>query len=88
MGVWKTASTSNSSAPAPDKPFRTTEDFYKYPDFTELVGKFLDLLAAGAFAEARVLPPAACAAWLATRRDSPLTGWFVVWDTTLTISGN
>jgi hypothetical protein len=52
-----------------------------YSDFTDPLGRFLDLLAAGAFAEARAIQPDACAAWLATRQSSALTGRFWVWDT-------
>lgn len=52
-----------------------------HSDFTEPLGRFLDLLAAGAIAEARALQPAACAAWRTGRRDSPLTGKVGVWDT-------
>jgi hypothetical protein len=52
-----------------------------YSDFTDPLGRFLDLLAAGAFAEARSIQPEACAAWLATRQHSSLTGKFWVWNT-------
>jgi hypothetical protein len=52
-----------------------------YSDFTDPLGRFLDLLAAGAFAEARSLQPAACAAWLATRQSSAFSGKVWVWDT-------
>jgi hypothetical protein len=52
-----------------------------YSDFTDPLGRFLDLLAAGAFAEARAIQPDACAAWLATRQSSALTGKFWVWNT-------
>lgn len=45
-----------------------------YSDFTDPLNRFLDLLAAGAFAEARSIQPKACAAWLATRTMTPLTG--------------
>ena len=54
-----------------------------YSDFTDPVGKFLDLLAAGAFAKARAIQGDACASWRANRQDSPLTGRFRVWDTEL-----
>ena len=52
-----------------------------HSDFTEPVGRFLDLLAAGAVAKARALQPAACAAWRSGRRESPLTGKVGVWNT-------
>jgi hypothetical protein len=52
-----------------------------YSDFTDPLGRFLDLLAAGAFVEARSIQPDACATWLATRQNSPLTGKFWVWNT-------
>jgi hypothetical protein len=52
-----------------------------YSDFTDPLGRFLDLLAAGAFAEARAIQPDACAAWQAGRQDSPFSGKFWIWDT-------
>ncbi|MDR3532205.1 MAG: hypothetical protein P4L90_16845 [Rhodopila sp.] len=52
-----------------------------YSDFTDPLGRFLDLLAAGAFVEARSIQPDACAAWLATRQNSALTGKVWVWNT-------
>jgi hypothetical protein len=52
-----------------------------YSDFTEPLGRFLDLLAAGAFVEARSIQPDACAAWLATRQSSAMTGRFWIWNT-------
>jgi hypothetical protein len=52
-----------------------------HSDFTEPLGRFLDLLAAGAFVEARAIQPNACAAWSATRQDSAFTGKFWIWDT-------
>ena len=48
-------------------------DFYDQP-----IGRFMDLLAAGAIAEARPLRPQVCAAWAADRGVSPLTGDFSV----------
>jgi hypothetical protein len=57
-----------------------------YSDFTDPIGRFLDLLAAGVFSEARAIQPDACAAWLATREDSPLTGKFWVWDTEIDLN--
>ena len=54
-----------------------------HSDFTDPLGKFLDFLAAGAFAQARRLRPEACAEWRATRADSGWTGRFVVWETEL-----
>jgi hypothetical protein len=56
-----------------------------YSDFTDPLGRFLDLLAAGAFEEARVIQPDACAIWLAKRQDSPLTGKFWVWNTEINL---
>lgn len=52
-----------------------------YSDFTDPLGRFMDLLAAGAFAEAKSLQPQACADWREARRTSPLTGKFWVWNT-------
>ena len=57
-----------------------------YSDFTDPLGRFMDLLAAGAFGEARALQPAACAAWLAARQDSPLTGKFWAFDTEIDLN--
>jgi hypothetical protein len=56
---------------------------HAYSDFTDPLGRFMDFLAAGAFADARAMQPQACAAWLATRTSSPLSGRFRVWDTDL-----
>ena len=56
-----------------------------YSDFTDPLGRFLDLLAAGAFVEARSIQPEACATWLATRQNSPLTGKFWVWNTEINL---
>ncbi len=56
-----------------------------YSDFTDPLGRFLDLLAAGAFAEARAIQPEACATWLATRQNSSFTGKFWVWNTELNL---
>lgn len=52
-----------------------------YSDFTDPLGRFLDLLAAGAFAEAKVIQPDACATWSATRKSSAFTGKFTLWNT-------
>lgn len=52
-----------------------------YSDFTDPLGRFMDLLAAGAIDEARAVQPDACAAWLATRRNSAFTGKFWAWNT-------
>jgi hypothetical protein len=52
-----------------------------YSDFTDPLGRFLDLLAAGAFVEARAIQPNACAAWVANRQDSAFSGKFWIWDT-------
>ncbi|MSP02519.1 MAG: hypothetical protein EXR07_15935 [Acetobacteraceae bacterium] len=59
---------------------------YGYSDFTNPLGKFLDFLAAGAFVRARALQPAACAEWLATRQDSPLTGKVWIWETEIDLN--
>ena len=52
-----------------------------YSDFTDPLGRFLDLLAAGAFEDAKLLKPEACSTWLATRDASPFTGKVQIWDT-------
>ena len=56
-----------------------------YSDFTDPLNRFLDLLAAGAFAEARAIQPDACATWLATRQNTPLTGKVRMWDTEINL---
>jgi hypothetical protein len=56
-----------------------------YSDFTDPLGRFLDLLAAGAFVEARAIQSDACSAWLATRQSSALTGKFWIWDTEINL---
>jgi hypothetical protein len=56
-----------------------------YSDFTDPLGRFMDLLAAGAFVEARSIQPDACATWLATRQNSPLSGKFWVWNTEINL---
>ncbi len=57
-----------------------------YSDFTDPLGRFMDLLAAGAVTDAQVLFPAACAAWLAKRQESPLTGKFRALDIDLDLN--
>lgn len=56
-------------------------DFYADP-----VGRFLDLLAAGAFTDARSLQPDACRTWLATRQNTAWTGKFRMWGTELDLN--
>ena len=56
-----------------------------YSAFTDPLGRFLDLLAAGAFDEARSIQPAACAAWAATRQNSAFSGKFWVWKTEISL---
>jgi hypothetical protein len=51
-----------------------------YSDFTDPLGRFMDLLAAGAVADARAIQADACATWLATRQTSPLAGKFWAWN--------
>jgi hypothetical protein len=48
-------------------------DFYDQP-----IGRFMDLLAAGAITEAKALRPQVCAAWTVDRGHSALTGNFSV----------
>ena len=54
--------------------------------FADPVGRFLDLLAAGAFTDARALQPDACRTWLATREHSAWTGKFRVWETEIDLN--
>jgi hypothetical protein len=56
-----------------------------YSDFTDPLGRFLDLLAAGAFVEAKSIQPDACAFWLATRQNSAFAGKFWVWNTEINL---
>jgi hypothetical protein len=56
-----------------------------YSDFTDPLGRFLDLLAAGAFDEARSIQPDACATWAATRQHSAFSGKFWVWKTEISL---
>jgi len=56
-----------------------------YSDFTDPLGRFIDLLAAGDIAQARAIEPAACAAWVATRQTSALTGTFWAWNTEISL---
>lgn len=55
-----------------------------YSDYTDPVGRFLDLLAAGAFEEAKAIEPDACAAWVTTRQTSAFSG--KVWITNTLVS--
>jgi hypothetical protein len=57
-----------------------------YCDFTDPLGRSLDLLAAGAFADAKALKPQACAVWLANRQTSGLTGKVQIWDTEIDLN--
>jgi hypothetical protein len=57
-----------------------------YSDFTDPLGRFLDFLAAGAFADAKSLKPQACAEWLANRQTSALTGKVQIWDTEIDLN--
>ncbi|MBS0640431.1 MAG: hypothetical protein JSS43_11200 [Proteobacteria bacterium] len=49
-----------------------------YSDHTDPLGRFLDMLAFGAAADAKALKPAACKRWLETRQDSVWSGKFWV----------
>ena len=51
-----------------------------YSDFTDPLGRFMDLLAAGAITDARAIQPDACAEWLAARQTSAWTGKFWAWN--------
>ncbi len=51
-----------------------------YSDFTNPLGRFMDLLAAGAVTDARAIQADACATWLATRQTSALSGKFWAWN--------
>jgi hypothetical protein len=55
-----------------------------YSDYTDPVGRFLDLLAAGAFDEAKAIQPDACATWASTRQTSAFSG--KVWITNTMVS--
>jgi hypothetical protein len=47
-----------------------------YSDFSDPLGRFMDMMAAGSFSEAKALRPAACERWRATRTQSGWTGKF------------
>jgi hypothetical protein len=50
-----------------------------YSDFTNPLGRFMDLVAAGAITDARAIQADACKTWLATRSTSALSGKFWAW---------
>jgi hypothetical protein len=54
---------------------------HAHSDFTDPLGRFMDSLAAGAFADARALQPQACATWRYARQTTAVSGRFRVWDT-------
>jgi hypothetical protein len=56
-----------------------------YSDLTDPLGRFLDLLAAGAFDEAKALEPDACATWAATRQTSAFSGKFWIANTLINL---
>jgi hypothetical protein len=56
-----------------------------YSDFTDPLGRFLDLLAAGSIVEAKLIQPDACAFWLATRQGSAFSGKVWVWNTEINL---
>ena len=51
-----------------------------YSDFTDPLGRFMDLLSAGAVEDARAIEPEACRTWLAARAQSAWSGRFWVWN--------
>jgi hypothetical protein len=51
-----------------------------YSDFTNPLGRFMDLMAAGAVSDARAIQADACARWLATRQTSAFSGRFWAWN--------
>jgi hypothetical protein len=53
---------------------------HPHSDFTDPLGRFLDFLAAGAFADAKALRPEACAEWRAKRQTLALSGKVQIWD--------
>jgi hypothetical protein len=54
---------------------------HAYSDFTDPVGRFMDLLAAGGLTEAKDLQPDACKAWATMRERSAISGKFWVGST-------
>jgi len=54
---------------------------HAYSDYTDPVGRFMDLLAAGGLTEAQALQPDACKAWATMRERSAITGKFWVGST-------
>jgi hypothetical protein len=51
-----------------------------YSDFTDPLGRFMDLLSVGAVDDARAVEPDACRTWLTTRDRSGWSGKFWVWN--------
>jgi len=51
-----------------------------YSDFTDPLGRFIDLLSAGAVDDARAIKADACRTWLTTRDQSAWSGKFWVWN--------
>jgi len=49
-----------------------------YSDFTDPVGRFMDLLSAGAVDDARAIKADACGTWMVTRDQSAWSGTFWV----------
>ena len=82
MLAWSTAAAADDldvliqrSGMPPQQQYR-----HGYSDHTDPVGRFMDLLAAGAIADARALRPDACRVWTETRHNSAWTGKFWVWN--------
>ena len=55
-------------------------NYHGYSDFTDPLGRFMDLLAAGAVDDARAVETDACREWLATRDQSGWSGRFWAWN--------
>jgi len=61
--------------PADIRPLRV------HSDFTDPVGRFMDMVAAGGLSEAKALQPDACVAWATMRDRSAIAGKFWVGTT-------
>jgi hypothetical protein len=61
--------------PADIRPLRV------HSDFTDPVGRFMDMVAAGGLSEAKALQPDACNAWATRRERSAIAGKFWVGTT-------
>lgn len=58
---------------------------HAYSDYSDPLGRFMDSLAAGAYADAKSLQPDACKSWSASRQTTAVSGKFWVRGTLIDI---